>query len=73
MKNQKKFQIERFQIAKLSNPKTIFGGTGVGDNDPTTNTQNPNPKPKPDDPKPGPIIQGPGNPKPNSTAFCSPF
>ena len=73
MKNQKKFQIEKFQIAKLTNPKVIIGGTGG--NDPTTNTQQP--KPDPDNPNPGPIIvqgpQGPGgNPQPNSTVFCNP-
>ncbi|WP_165396024.1 hypothetical protein [Flavobacterium sp. J27] len=42
MKNQRKFQISKFQIAKLSNPKVIVGGLYLDgdDNDPTTNTNN---------------------------------
>lgn len=43
MKKQKKFQIAKFQIAKLSNPYKIIGGSGVGggNDDPTTNTHDP--------------------------------
>jgi hypothetical protein len=64
MKNQNKFKIEKFQIAKLTNLRAVVGGTNNnGGNDPTTDTKIPKPKP------PGPIIIGQD---PDSTIFCAP-
>ena len=48
MKKYKKFEIEKFEIAKLTNLKTFIGGSGmiiIGNDDPTTNTHG-NQRPK---------------------------
>ncbi|WP_299122150.1 hypothetical protein [uncultured Winogradskyella sp.] len=39
----KKLKLESFKIAKLSNPKVIYGGTGLGDDD-GTDTRGKRPK-----------------------------
>ncbi len=44
MKKQKKLTLERFKIAKLNNPKIIYGGTdgnGGGGGDTQTEDKNP--------------------------------